>query len=166
MIYFGRYSMKSKPVICDERIMKLRGEAATFTLKIIIVFLIIESVFRIIKGKELDWRVVVVLCLCIFVPGIYLSIKGESINIPVDFRGRPLPLGKDKNSRIKRFISYIITSLMGTFYAIVFNYLLFKIYSNNFSTAITFFISFLVVNYLSYEGSVKKAISKNKEYEY
>lgn len=96
------------------------GKAALFTLGFCYLFVIAEITYKIkVAGEVCTWEVIL-LFLMLSVYGIFQKLFSGS-EIPLNFKGEPLPTGSSKAEKKERNAFYRINSLI---YSVIFSVIL------------------------------------------
>ena len=100
--------MKNKNIKADERTAKNTGKAAVITLAVLWAALLIIGIYKTVKyGAESTTEEIILFMgsLLIF---LIFKHRGDDVDLPETFSGKPLPTGltgEDKKTRIKAYIA-------------------------------------------------------------
>ena len=165
---------RKNAVKTDERTLKNTGTAAVITLAVIWVALIVIGIVKTVKygaGSITEEMIIFLGSIVLF---LILKHKGDDVDLPESFTGKPLPDSLSREDKIARLKAYAVDSLINGAFLATLNITLNRINPEFYYTFIPFsgvilsvvlnfvidtlvlFAVFMLVNYLWGEHNVKK----------
>ncbi len=165
---------RKNQVKTDERTIKNTGTAAVITLAVIWVSLIIIGIVKTVKYGAESITEEMIIFLGSMVLFLILKHRGDDVDLPESFSGKPLPASLSREDKLTRLKAYAVDSLINGAFLAALNVALNKINPNFHYTVIAFsggilnsvlnfvidtlvlFAVFMLVNYFWGEHNVKK----------
>lgn len=110
-------SNRQKPIV-DEREQLISMKSCIAGFVFVLVCLVVATVYDIVKYGEPGWEIWGFLGACLVI--VIANRSLGNVEQPKDIFNRPLPTGNTKEERKKRFVAYVLDSLMfGAIFAVM-----------------------------------------------